>query len=259
MNEPDPRLPRDVDSGWSTTSLSLIVPAFNEEARLLRTLDTIAAWATPWGAPLEVLVVDDGSTDGTAALANAHPMVFEPGIAGPRLRVLRLAENRGKGAAVAAGVAEARGDFLIFCDADLSTPLSFCRDVVEALTLGADLAIGTRHTANSRVEVGRPPHRELMSRVFNLLARRMVGVAVSDVLCGFKGFRREAARTLFAELETPGFAFDVEILGLAKRHGLSLVEIPIAWRHEAGSTVRPLAHSFTSLRELFAIAMRLRK
>ena len=240
------------DLAEPTASLTIIIPAFNEGARLERTLDEIQRWLVSSALPeVELLVVDDGSTDRTASIAAAHPL------AETALRVVCLPINRGKGAAVRAGVAEARGDHILFMDADLATPIEHYRDIARALSF-ADVAIGTRTASGSRVEA-RPLHRKAMSLVFNKLARTLVGVEVSDVLCGFKGFRRSAAQRIFAELRAERFAFDVELLGLARAHRLRVVEIPITWRHDARSTVRPLTHSFQSLAELCRIAYRLRQ
>lgn len=177
----------------------------------------------------------------------------------PRLTVIGLPSNRGKGVAIRAGVAQAKGEHILFCDADLSTPIEHYRDVRRCLEAGADLVIASRSVAGSRIEAQRPFHREWMSRVFNGLSRSLTGVEVTDVLCGFKGFRREAARALFAELRAERFAFDVELLALAQRSGMRLVEIPVTWRHVPDSSVRPLAHSLESLVELVAIARRLRR
>lgn len=232
-------------------ALTLIIPAFDEAARLGQTLDALACWLSdPTSPHAEVLLVDDGSRDQTARIAEAHPLTSTA------LRVLRLLKNRGKGGAIKAAVPHARGDHILYMDADLATPLEYCAEALSLLR-DADLVIGVR-SHEAREGRARPLIRRLMSRGINTLARSLVGVSASDVLCGFKAFRREAAMTLFSELVSERYAFDVELLGLARRHGLRVAELPITWRDATGSSVRPLAHSFESLAELLRIAWRLR-
>lgn len=232
-------------------ALTVIIPAFDEASRLGRTLDALACWlADPTSPRAEILLVDDGSRDTTARLAEAHPLTSTA------LRVLRLPENRGKGGAIKAAIPHACGDHILYMDADLATPLEHCAEAL-ALLGEADLVIGVR-SRDAREGNQRPLMRRLMSRGVNTLARSLVGVSASDVLCGFKAFRRDAAETLFSELLSERYAFDVELLGLARRHGLRVAELPIAWRDVTGSSVRPLAHSFESLAELMRIAWRLR-
>lgn len=232
-------------------ALTVIIPAFDEASRLGRTLDVLARWLADPSAPhAEVLLVDDGSQDETARIAEAHPL------ASTALRVLRLPKNRGKGGAIKAAISHAHGDHILYMDADLATPLEHCAEALSRLR-DADLVIGVR-SHEAREGRARPLIRRLMSRGVNTLARVLVGVSASDVLCGFKAFRRETALTLFSELVSERYAFDVELLGLAHRHGLRVTELPIAWRDAAGSSVRPLAHSLESLAELARIAWRLR-
>jgi len=243
-------------------SLTLIIPAFNEEARLPKTLDAIALWLqSPHSPPeVEILIVDDGSRDRTSDVARAHPLA-SPTSHGPSrtLRVIRLNVNRGKGAAIRTAVAQATCDHILFCDADLATPIECYADIRRALDAGADIAIGSRALAESRIEVPRPPHRQLMSYAVNSLSRLLTGLVATDVLCGFKGFQRHAAQALFAELRAERYAFDVEVLAMARMAGLHIVEVPITWRHDARSTVQPLTHSVESLVELIGIALRVRK
>lgn len=233
-------------------ALTVIIPAFDEASRLGQTLDALARWLVdPTSPHAEILLVDDGSRDQTARLAEAHPLN------GSAMRVIRLPRNRGKGGAIKRAIVESRGEHILYMDADLSTPLAHCSDALRLLE-GADLVIGVR-SRDAREGNQRPLMRRLMSRGVNTLARSLVGVSASDVLCGFKAFRREAAETLFAELVSERYAFDVELLGLARHHGLRVTELPIAWRDASGSSVRPLAHSFESLAELWRIAWRLRR
>ncbi len=240
--------------------LSIIVPAYNEAARLPTTLTRLASWshsqvfAPGPGSPsaIEIIVVDDGSRDATTSVALHHPARASLVNASSRLafRLIRLPFNRGKGAAVKAGVTAARGDVILFCDADLSTPIEHYLDLVAALSTDTPIAIGTRTLPSSTVELDRPPHRVAMSRVFNRVARLATGVQVSDALCGFKLFERRAAHAVFASLQTQGFAFDVELLSVAQRLGLTVAEVPITWRHDPRSTTRPFRDAFIALRDL---------
>lgn len=232
-------------------ALTLIIPAFDEASRLPQTLDALARWlADPSSPHTEVLLVDDGSRDETAPLAKAHPL------ANSALRVIQLPKNRGKGGAIKAAIRHAHGDHILYMDADLATPLAHCAEAL-ALLGDADLVIGVR-SREAREGRARPLMRRLMSRGVNTLARALVGVSASDVLCGFKAFRREAAMTLFSELVSERYAFDVELLGMARRRGLRVTELAVAWHDASGSSVRPLAHSLESLAELLRIAWRLR-
>jgi len=204
-------------------SLTLVVPAYNEEKRLPVSLARVAEWLGSRGPALavEVLVVDDGSSDRTAAVAEKTAAGL-----GLDARVIRLPENRGKGAAVRAGVLEAAGDHVLVTDADLSTPIE---EVEKLLSAGAPVAIGSRAVDATLVKQRQSLFRVASGKVFNLLVRLLVVSGIRDTQCGFKLFTREAAREVFARATVDRFAFDVEALLLARRLGYRIAEVPVLW------------------------------
>jgi dolichyl-phosphate beta-glucosyltransferase len=216
--------------------LSVVIPAFNEAARLPRYLDEVVGFLEARGKPYEVVVVDDGSTDGTAAVVRAlaarHPTV----------RLLPLGRNRGKGAAVCAGMLAAMGSARLFTDADGATPIGELTRLEPALATGADLAIGSRVLVDPAVSVRTRPHRVAAGRVFNWLVARLGVRGVADSQCGFKLFTAEAADALFGSLRTAGFAFDVELLLRAQARGYRIVEVPVNWADQEGSKVGVLSN-----------------
>lgn len=177
-------------------------------------------------------MVDDGSSDGTTRV------VQEKAGRNARIQLLRLPENRGKGAAVRAGVLASRGDEVLFSDADLATPIDEIEKLRDRVAQGADIAIGSRAKSGADIRVRQHPVRELMGRTFNLLVQSMVMRGIEDTQCGFKLFRGEVARDLFRASQVDGFAFDVEILLLAKSR-YHVVEVPVTWRHVEQSKVSP--------------------
>jgi glycosyltransferase involved in cell wall biosynthesis len=219
--------------------LSLVVPAYNEERRLPATLETINAYLGGLGGDSELFVVDDGSTDGTAAA------VAETARRWPRTRLLQYS-HRGKGHAVKQGMLAATGDYLLLSDADLSVPLEELARFLPPAT-EADVVIGSRELPGAQ-RLGEPAFRHLMGRVFNRLVRWITGLPYRDTQCGFKLFRRSTAQSLFALQRVDGFGFDVEILYLARQRGLAVV-----WRYGTESRVRPLRHSLTMLGEALAV------
>ncbi|MEW6516880.1 MAG: dolichyl-phosphate beta-glucosyltransferase [candidate division FCPU426 bacterium] len=233
--------------------VSIVIPAYNEAERLGATLEAVDRFFRVQARSCEVVVVDDGSRDRTAELALAHP--FRSG----RLRVLRNRRNRGKGASVRRGVAAANGAVVLFSDADLSTPIEELLRLEQALAGGADVAVASRAVAGSRIEEHQPFYREWMGKSFNRLVQLLVLPGVHDTQCGFKLFRRDAARALFPRLTVPGFGFDVEVLYLARRQGLEIREVPVAWRNSRHSKVSPLRDAWRMLGDLFRILWRHRK
>ncbi len=210
---------------------SVIIPAYNEAARLPRYLDDVVSFFDGRGAPWEVLVVDDGSTDGTlagvVAAARAHPEV----------RALRQPHNTGKGAAVRRGMLEARGAFRLFADADGATPIGELKRLEPALAAGADVVIGSRALGDHSVSVAARPHRVAAGRLFNWTVARLGLRGIADSQCGFKAFTAPAARQLFGRLRTTGFGFDVELLLLAQAAGYRVVEVAVNWADQPGSKV----------------------
>jgi glycosyltransferase involved in cell wall biosynthesis len=214
------------------TALSVVIPAYNEEARVGATLDAIAAYLDRRGEDYEIIVADDGSTDATPRV------VAEASARHPRVRSVRLERNRGKGAAVRAGVLAAHGDEILFSDADLATPIEELERLRARLADGADIAIASRALPGAEIRVRQHPLRELMGRTFNLILRSLLLHGIHDTQCGFKLFRGEVARRLFAASRIDGFAFDVEILSAA-RPRYRIDEVAVAWRHVEQSKVSP--------------------
>jgi dolichyl-phosphate beta-glucosyltransferase len=228
--------------------LSVVVPAYDEERRLGDTVARIRAYLDHAHARYELVLVDDGSRDGTLALMRT--------LAGQaaNVRVVALRPNRGKGRAVAEGVKVATGELVLFTDADLSASIDELPKLEAALIEGAAIAIGSRAAPGAR-EIDQPLHRRLMGRTFNLMVRAVIGAPFQDTQCGFKLFRGDAGRALFNELRTDGFAFDVEILLRARRKGLAIAEVPVRWLNSDGSRVQPLRHSLQMLRDLLRIRL----
>jgi dolichyl-phosphate beta-glucosyltransferase len=254
MGDETPSAPAP-DSGRPT--LSLVIPAYNEQARLPALLGTLASDAGSAAAEadmqlLEALVVDDGSGDRTASMLTAAAAE------NPKLKpVLEFDRNRGKGAAFAAGAAHARGDYVLLADVDLSTPLGELRKLVAAIRAGADIAIGSRAVPGAVVERG-PLHRKVLGNSFNGAVRLLTGLQLRDTQNGFKLFPAEVLRGLLAGQTCPGFAFDVELLMRADRAGLRIAEVPILYLHDSRSSVRVGSAGAKMLRDVAGLAYRMR-
>ncbi len=233
--------------------LSVVIPAFNERDRIGPTVAAVQAYLAARAGGFEIIVVDDGSRDGTADRAR-EALADLPGS-----RVLRLPENRGKGRAVKEGVLAARGRVILFSDADLSTPIAMLDRLLERLEAGADVVIGSRALPESEVRVHQPRPRESLGKLFNAVVRRLIAPGIRDTQCGFKAFRREAARELFADLRTEGFCFDVEILAAARRRGLRIEEVPVVWENSRPSGVRVVRGFPRVVRDLARIRRRFRR
>lgn len=229
--------------------LSIIIPAFNEEKRLPKTLEHLRQYLSSAPFSSEVLVVDDGSTDGTRRLV--QEMVKDS----PGLRLLVNERNRGKGYSVRQGVEEAAGELVLFFDADASTPIDQVEKFFPHFQDGADVLIGSRSLPDSDVRVHQPWYRETMGRTFNLFVRLLVLRGFVDTQCGFKAFTREAALSIFARQRLSGFSFDVEILFIAGKLGYKITEVPIVWINSPSSRVHPIWDSVRMLVELMRIRM----
>lgn len=233
-------------SKTASPALSIVVPAFNEQHRIVATLDRITEFLDQHGDRYELIVVDDGSRDDTRAVAERFAREHAA------TRVLAMSENVGKGGAVRAGILDSRGELVLFSDADLSTPIEELAKLRAAIAGGADIAIGSRAAGTAVVQ---PLFRRIQGRVFHLVARALgfsaVG-AIADTQCGFKLFRGAVARALFRTLSIDGFAFDVELLELAYGR-FQIAEVPVAWTHVAGSKVRPGLDAIAMVRELVRI------
>ncbi|MBV8235677.1 MAG: glycosyltransferase family 2 protein [Acidimicrobiia bacterium] len=231
------------------SALSVVVPAYNEARRLGDSLPPLLDMARDAGA--ELIVVDDGSDDDTSQVAAAY-------LAGvPGSKLVRLALNSGKGAAVRAGVAHARGRSIVFMDADLATELSDLPTLLEALET-ADIAIGSRVVSGATVD-GASSARAHMGRTFNRVARKVTGLELRDTQCGFKAFRAPVAQLLFHLGVVDGFAFDVEILALARRMGYRVAEVPVHWHAVPGSRVDVVRDPARMLRDVVLTQARWRR
>lgn len=212
--------------------LSVIIPAYNEENRLASTLESVQAFLKKQPYSSEIIVVDDGSRDQTIAVAKGK-------LRGTDHRILENKENRGKGYTVKRGMLAGEGDYLLFCDADLSTPIEEASFFLEKMQQeNIDVLIGSRALKNSRIVEHQPLVRESMGRIYNFLARLLAFHDVSDSQCGFKCFSKEAAQDLFARQTIDGFSFDAEIVYLAQKRGYVLKEEAVTWRNSPQTKVR---------------------
>jgi dolichyl-phosphate beta-glucosyltransferase len=230
--------------------LSVVIPAYNEEERLPRTLRTVDAYLEAERLDSEIVVVDDGSRDRTAQIARE----FVP--AAGRIRVICNERNLGKGASSARGVKAAAGDLILLTDADLSTPIHEVSRLKAAIGEEYGIAVGSRALPDSRIVNPQPLYRRFMGRFFNGLVRLVAVPGIRDTQCGFKLFTREAALAIFGELTIFGFGFDVEILYLARKKGIRIVEVPVEWHNAPGSKVSPLQDSVRMCLDLVRIRLR---
>src|SRR2546426_7556680 len=212
--------------------VSLIVPAFNEEARIGKSLDLILDFLQSQRYSFEVIIADDGSRDGTVELVRdrfgRHSNV----------KILSQLRNQGKGEAVKQGMLSASGDYLFFSDADLSVPIESLPAFLARLENHCDVIIGTRKKAGALIEVHQPFYREVMGKTYTTLSNWILALQLSDFTCGFKGFRREAAKVLFSLQRLKNWSFDSEILYLAQLKGYKIEEIPVTWRDDKATKVK---------------------
>ena len=226
--------------------LSIVIPSYNEELRLPATLERILAYLPTLGEQTEILVVDDGSKDGTAEVAESFRKLT------PNLRVISNGVNRGKGFSVRRGMLEARGRAVLFTDADLSAPIEEAPKLLEALNT-YDVAIGSRALDRSLITVHESRFREFAGIVFNTIVRLILRLPFVDTQCGFKVFRRERCKIIFEQQRIERFGFDPELLYLARHHGLRTVEIPVRWGHSPATKVNMLRDSIQMFLDIFTI------
>ena len=226
---------------------SIVIPAYNEGARLGATLEKVLAYvrAQRWDA--EVVVVNDGSRDNTAEIvknfANREPA----------LRLIDNPGNHGKGYSVRNGMLNARGEILLFSDADLSSPIEEAPKLFSAIEQGADIAIGSRWLRAETQTQRQPLYRQLFGRVFNILLRLTLGLPFKDTQCGFKAFTQKAAQTVFGLQKIERWGFDPEILFLARKFGLQVQEVPVAWGHSGGTRINPLVDGSRMFQDMLRI------
>ena len=234
--------------------LSIVIPAYNEEHRILPTLERLDAFLRAQPLRYEIVVVDDGSADNTCGVVSLA-MARIPGLV-----LVRQQPNRGKGAAVRRGMLEARGAIRVMSDADGSMPPEQLPRLLAPIVAGeAAIAIGSRYAAGAHTDARQPMYRVLWSRLANRVIQRSLVPGVRDTQCGFKAFTADAARALFAQARIDGWAFDLEILALARRRGLAIAEIGVEWTDDRRSRVSPLRDMWRVVREALAIRKNLRR
>jgi glycosyltransferase involved in cell wall biosynthesis len=226
---------------------SIVIPAYNESARIGEALLEVSGCIRARGWRAEVLVVDDGSTDDTAA------MVLGWAAAHPEVRLLRNERNRGKGYSVRHGMLHAAGAVVMFTDADMSSPMEEAERLFAAIAAGADVAIGSRWLAGKRIVHQQPLYRRFFGRCFNALTRMVMRLPFADTQCGFKAFRREAAQMVFGLQRIERWGFDPEVLFIAITRGLRVAEVPVTWGHDERSRISYLRDGMQMLKELVFI------
>jgi dolichyl-phosphate beta-glucosyltransferase len=229
------------------TYLSLIVPVYNEAGRLEAPLAAVVQYLNQNFQRWEILYVDDGSTDTTFEILQKAAVQY------PELKTLRSPTNEGKGAAIRKGFGQAQGDILVFSDADFSTPIEECTRLLQLLRSGHDVVIGSRGLPDSKVEVHQSWIRESMGKIFNFFIQSLLPLDFQDTQCGFKMFCKDAASILLPRMTIRGFAFDVELLVIAKLQGMKVAEIPVTWRNVKESKVHPIRSSLQMLKDLLKI------
>ncbi len=239
------------ETGGGGTFLSVVIPAYNEERRIVPTLRRIADYLALKGWSAEILVVDDGSTDGTAG------RVSEMAGAMPSLRLVRNDRNRGKGYSIRHGFAESRGTLVLLTDADLSTPIEEIEKLLPAiLEKGNGVAVGSRGLDPSTVEVPQGWVRRTMGKGFNVIVRTLTGLSIRDTQCGFKLLKRNLFVPVFAAARVDRFSYDVEILYLAHHRGIRIAEIPVVWRNSPMSRVSFLSDACQMFCDVVRIVLR---
>lgn len=213
---------------------SVVIPAYNEGERISATLERVLGYVRRQGWDAEVIVVNDGSRDGTAEIVQRYASKDS------MLRLVENPGNRGKGYSVRHGMLKARGDVIVFSDADLSSPIEELPKLLEALTAGADIAIGSRWLQAELQTQRQSLHRQVFGRIFNILARVTLGLRFKDTQCGFKAFTRRAAQTILPLQRIERWGFDPEILFLAHKFGFCVEEVAVHWGHAGGTRIHPL-------------------
>jgi dolichyl-phosphate beta-glucosyltransferase len=227
--------------------LSIVIPAFNEESRLEATVRDVVDYCRTGSRSFEVIMVDDGSRDGTTRIGRLLVEQFA------EVRLIRLAANHGKGYAVRTGVVNALGRTILFADADGATPISEIERLESALKAGADIAVGSRALPATGVRVQAKLYRHLIGRTFHILVEWLADSEVKDTQCGFKLFQSGVAQDLFSRMRMNGFSFDVEVLVMARQRGYRVAEIPVNWAHQPGSKIRLTVDSLRMAADLVRI------
>ncbi len=223
---------------------SIVIPAFNESARIPATLHAVADCVRKRGWAAEIIVVDDGSSDRTADAVRA----FAAGA--PEVRLIQNGSNRGKGYSVRSGILQALGEVVMFTDADLSAPIEEAEGLFAAIRQGADIAIGSRWLERTRQTIRQPLYRQFFGRCFNAVTRAVMGLPFADTQCGFKAFTRAAAQTIFHLQTIERWGFDPEILFIARKRGYRIAEVPVSWAHDERSRISYLRDGVRMLEDI---------
>jgi glycosyltransferase involved in cell wall biosynthesis len=227
--------------------LSIVIPAYNESARIEGALERVLWYAETQHPDAEVVVVDDGSTDDTTAVVQRWMRRYD------RLHLVKNPGNRGKGYSVRNGLLQAAGEIVMFTDADLSAPIEEADRLIAAIDAGADVAIGSRWLDKQKQTTTQPLYRRFFGRCFNAVTRRVMGLPYKDTQCGFKAFKREAAQTIFRLQTIERWGFDPEILFIARKLKYSIVEVPVTWGHDERSRISYLKDGMKMLEEMAEI------
>jgi len=233
--------------------LSIVIPAYNEEKRIGKTLKRILKFIATKSFTAEILVVDDGSVDGTVDVVNSFSNEKIP------LKVIGYEKNRGKGYAIKTGMLAAGGEYALFTDADMSTPVEMLERFEPHMKDGVEVIIGTRKTAGAYVGKHQPFYRENMGKVFTWLSNRLLGLDTSDFTCGFKCFHRRTIEPVFGSQRISGWGYDTEIIFIARRKGFRIQEVPVSWYNDEATRVKLWKNVFTCLSELYQIRNNNRK
>jgi glycosyltransferase involved in cell wall biosynthesis len=226
---------------------SIVIPAYNESARLGATLEKVLAYVHAQGWDVEVIVVNDGSRDNTAEIVRTLATKDSA------LRLVQNSGNRGKGYSVRNGMLNARGRIVLFSDADLSSPIEEAPKLFQALEQGADIAIGSRWLRAETQTQRQPLHRQLFGRIFNLMLRITLGLQFKDTQCGFKAFKQPAVQAIFPLQQIERWGFDPEVLFLARKFKFKVQEVPVAWGHSGGTRINPLVDGSRMMMEMFRV------
>lgn len=235
---------KGVDAVSEYPQYSVVIPAYNERARIPATLQAVVDCIRARGWSAEVVVVNDGSQDGTAEVVRAFAAHA------PEVRLLENPGNRGKGYSVRNGLLHSLGNVVMFTDADLSAPIEEAEGLFEAIRQGADIAIGSRWLERTRQTIRQPLYRQFFGRCFNAVTRMVMGLPFADTQCGFKAFTRGAAQTVFQLQTIERWGFDPEILFIALKRGFKIVEVPVSWAHDERTRMSYLKDGMRMLQDI---------
>ncbi|MGA9063571.1 MAG: dolichyl-phosphate beta-glucosyltransferase [Terracidiphilus sp.] len=223
---------------------SIVIPAYNEAARISGALEAVVGFVRRLSWSAEVVVVDDGSRDKTAELVRAFA------VNAPEVRIMQNPGNHGKGYSVRNGLLHSFGEVVMFTDADLSAPIEEAEGLVAAIAGGADIAIGSRWLERTRQTIRQPLYRQFFGRCFNAVTRTVMGLPYADTQCGFKAFTRAAAQTVFQLQTIERWGFDPEILFIALKRGYRIVEVPVSWAHDERTRISYLKDGMRMLEDI---------